>query len=50
MHRAAGPPDLQDNEAYDVVYATLFLHALDRTCACCSRPTSATSTSPTPPA
>jgi hypothetical protein len=35
MHRPNGPPDLQASEAYDVVYATLFLHALNRTCACC---------------
>lgn len=50
MHRPAGPPDLQANEAYDVVYATLFLYALNRTCACCTRLTDAASAPATSPA
>ncbi len=37
MHRPGGPAELQASDAYDDVYATLFLYALHRTCPCCAR-------------
>lgn len=46
MHRPTGPAELQANEAYDVVYATLFLYALNRTCPCCARAVAAVSAPP----
>lgn len=36
--RVDGPPELRDEDAYDIVYSALFFHALNRSCVCCGAP------------